>query len=110
MKVTGLGGMLHYGNIQLLTASGEAGQDNFTTVRDAADFKKGILEQKIAAENAKGAPGAAPGPAAAATPPMGVAQQADPQAALATLNNLHASGAITDAEFEAKRTEVLARI
>jgi len=103
MRVTGLGGMLHYGNLQLLTASGEAGVDNFTTVRDAVDFKKAILEQKIAAENAKGAQAVAPAASGGAAP-------ADPQAALNALNNLHASGAITDDEYNAKKAEVLARI
>lgn len=106
MRVTGLGGMLKYGNIQLLTASGEAGVDNFTTVRDAVDFKKAILEQKIAAENAKGA---APATAAATATATGAAPT-DAQAALSTLNNLHASGAITDDEYNAKKAEILARI
>ena len=107
MRVTGLGGMLKYGNIQLLTASGEAGVDNFTTVRDAVDFKKAILEQKIAAENAKAA---APATAVATPPAAGSAAPSDAEAALSTLNNLHASGAITDDEYNAKKAEILARI
>jgi len=115
MRVTGLGGMLKYGNIQLLTASGEAGVDNFTTVRNAVDFKKAILEQKIAAESAKaGAPVMAAGPetsgAPATTAAAGSAAQSDAETALNTLNNLHASGAITDDDYNAKKAEVLARI
>ena len=106
LRITGLGGMLKYGNIQLMTASGEAGTDNFTTVVNADGFKKAILEQKIAAEDAKaGAPAMA-----AATPVAGAGASPDAQAALSTLNNLHASGAITDDEYNAKKAEVLARI
>jgi hypothetical protein len=103
MKKTGLGGVLDYGSIGLLTASGQAGEDNFTAVRKPDEFKKVILEQKIAAEDAK----SVPAPVMATT---GNGAQPDAVAAMNTLNGLRDSGAITGAEYEAKKAEILARV
>jgi uncharacterized membrane protein YdbT with pleckstrin-like domain len=105
-RVSGFGRMLGgYGDIRILSASGEAGQDTFTTVKDVETFKKRILEQKIAAESAKAgmatvAPAAAPAAPAAA----------DPMATLASLGQLRDQGVISAEEFEAKKQELLGRI
>ena len=74
-------------------------------------FKKTILEQKQAAGAAPTAPAApaqsapAPAPTAAASSPA-----QGPMAAINELAKLRDSGAISDAEFEAKKAELLARI
>ena len=90
-----------------------AGSDNFTTMRGVDAFKKTILEQKQAAGAAppasavpaQAAPAPAPAPtAAAASPAQG------PMAAINDLAKLRDSGAISDAEFEAKKAELLSRI
>ena len=44
-----IGRLFHYGSINIISASGEAGADTFSTVRDHETFKKRILEQKMAA-------------------------------------------------------------
>ena len=105
MKKTGLGGVLDYGSIGLLTTSGQAGADNFTAVRKPDEFKKVILEQKIAAE--AGRANSMPSPA---VQPSGNGAQADAVAAMSTLNGLRDAGAITAAEYDAKKAEILARV
>ena len=52
-RKSAVGGMLGFGSVQLLSASGEVGTDNFTAVRNPDQLKKTILEQKIAAEGSK---------------------------------------------------------
>jgi uncharacterized membrane protein YdbT with pleckstrin-like domain len=107
MKVSAVGKGLKYGDLTLLSASGESGADTFTSVRDVETLKKTILEQKIAAMNA--APMAAAAAMAAATP-VAAAPQADAMATLASLGQLRDSGVITPEEFEAKKAELLGRI
>lgn len=117
-----LGGRLDYGDIILLTTSGEAGIDRFLTVTKPNGFRNAVMNQKMAVGGDEGqapqpvspavAPVAAPAvPVAAspadAAPAMTAAEAAD---ALDRLADLHARGALTDAEFEAKKTELLARM
>jgi uncharacterized membrane protein YdbT with pleckstrin-like domain len=104
-----LGRMLGFGHIRIMSASGEAGADNFTTVRDVEDFKREILEQKTGVAAATKRPAdqesaQAPGPAQI----PGAA--AEITATLSELARLRDAGAITAAEYEAKKTELLARI
>ena len=47
--IPAIGRMLGYGNIRIVTASGEAGIDNLTSIRDVAAFQREILEQKTGA-------------------------------------------------------------
>ena len=47
MRQTAVGRMLGYGDIQILSASGDSGADKFTTVVNAVELKKNILEQKV---------------------------------------------------------------
>jgi len=108
MRQSAVGRMMGFGDIQIISASGSAGSDTFTTVVAAVELKKHILEQKVAEAQA-GPTNAAPAPvaAAAAAPPNSQDQ------AVATLNSLAAlrdSGAITPEEYETKKAELLARI
>jgi len=118
-----LGRSLGYGDLKILTQSGESGADVFNTILDPIGFRNIIMERKLAAMSghATAPPIAAPpavvepAPAAqtpAVTPPASPpgptsAESAD---ALARLADLHDRGAITDAEFETKKAEILARM
>ena len=107
-----LGRMLGFGHIRIMSASGEAGADSFTTVRDVEEFKREILEQKAGA----GASTKRPAAAESARAEVSVAPAHVPGAAaeitgtLGELARLRDAGAITAAEYEAKKTELLARI
>jgi len=111
IKIPAVGKMLGFGDMTILTSSGEAGTDTFTTVRKVDQFKRTIFEQKAAqgdkqiksiADAAKS--GAATSASAAASPN---ASATDTLAALAKLRD---AGAITPEEFEAKKADLLARI
>ncbi len=128
-----IGRMLGYGNLRILTSSGAAGEDQFMTVKDAARLRTAIQEQKalamtggtaapaaaapvpgyaaaaaaLAPSPVNAAPAAPPEPAAAPTPSSAADEAA---AALARLAELHTQGLITDADYEAKKTEILGRI
>ena len=109
--IPGLGRMLGYGNIRIVTASGAAGVDNLTSIRQVDAFQREILEQKTA-----GAAGAQPraagteSAAPAAGGPSVSTSSADVTATLGELAKLRDAGAITVEEFEAKKAELLARI
>jgi hypothetical protein len=111
-----IGRLFHYGSINIISASGEAGADTFSTVRDYETFKKRILEQKMAA------------PATPAVPDMAMYAQMQAMAGnghsteaptphgaavfttLAVLASLRDAETITPEEYEAKKVEMLARI
>jgi len=107
-----LGRQMGYGNIQIMGASGEAGADNFTSIKKADELKKKMLEQKIATASAPAmAPAVAMAPAMA--PAMGApvqSGQAEIMSTLTGLANLRDHGAITPDEYETKKTELLARL
>jgi uncharacterized membrane protein YdbT with pleckstrin-like domain len=121
-----LGRMLGYGDIRILTSSGAAGEDKFETVKNAGGFRTAIQEQKAA--SMRPATPAAVSPAAAtpvaATPaaaPAGAAQPAAPppaptqtaddaSATLARLAEMRDQGLITEADFEAKKADILGRM
>ena len=114
-----LGRMLGFGNLQILTASGAAGEDRFMTVAKAKELRTAIQEQKAASMTGGSAAaavaiGTAPRPVAA-TPAASAAPAAAPvasetAAALAALESLKTQGLITDEEYQAKRSEILGRI
>jgi uncharacterized membrane protein YdbT with pleckstrin-like domain len=104
--VPAIGRMLGYGNIRIVTSSGEAGADNLTSIRSVDAFQKEILEQKSGAGTA--APAAAP--AAMAVAQSVAPSPSDVTATLGELAKLRDAGAITPDEFEAKKAELLARI
>ncbi len=102
-----LGRMLKFGDVRILTSSGAAGEDRFQTVKDASLLRTAIQEQKAAVSLAH-QPVAAAAPVAAAPVPAPVPE--DPTAALERLADLHTKGLITDADYEAKKSEILGRI
>jgi hypothetical protein len=111
--------MFHYGTINIISASGEAGADTFTTVKDHETFKKRILEQKMAV-----APATPAYPDVANMYAQMQALQGDghtqeqsavPKGAevlttLAVLASLRDAQTITPEEYDAKKAEMLARI
>ena len=102
--------MLGYGNIRIVTASGEAGVDNLTSIRDVDAFQREILEQKTAgagvchpvSERRPAAPAAA----------VHRSRRRRPRSRRRSASWLGCAtpGAITVEEFEAKKAELLARI
>jgi hypothetical protein len=116
-RISALGRTLGYGNIRIMTASGDAGEDTFTSVRGVDAFRKELLEQKAGAGAMAEAAGrvapaspvetAAPiaPPASAPTPTI-----ADATATLGELAKLRDAGAITSEEYDSKKSEILARI
>ena len=117
-RVSLVGERLGYGDIVLLTTSGEAGVDRFVAITKPNEFRTAVMNQKMDPGSGLGAPPATTGASApadpatspvpaAATPAMTSSEAAD---ALDRLADLHARGALTDAEFEAKKTELLARM
>ena len=113
-----MGARLGYGDVIILTQSGNAGEDRFTSITGPLDFRKMIMEQKMQGGQ-RAAVAAAPAAATEAAVAAAMAPTRDPAStgssaeaaeALARLADLHASGAITDAEFDAKKTEILARM
>jgi uncharacterized membrane protein YdbT with pleckstrin-like domain len=111
-----LGGRLGYGDIVLLTTSGSAGEDRFLCITAPVDFRNAVMNQKMGGtaqpSSAATAPASAPAgaPAAAATAPSSGPTSTDDAATLKRLADLRDSGAITPEEFEAKKTEILARM
>lgn len=105
------GRALGYGNLRILTSSGAAGEDVFMTVRNAKQLRTAIQEQKATTLTGGGPAGAVPAATAPPPTPAVVATApSDPASALKALNDLHTQGLITDAEYEAKRQEVVGRI
>ena len=102
-----IGRTLGFGNIKILTASGDAGDDTFTSMKSPDAFKKAIIEQKAGASTAPPTPAQPAAPAAVAPHPAG---SKDAMSTLTELAKLRDAGAITPAEYEAKKMELLARI
>jgi uncharacterized membrane protein YdbT with pleckstrin-like domain len=96
--------IFHYGELQILTANEEA-IDVYHMLANAKDFKKAMLNAKNTLEDPRR-------PAAAAPAPSGKAatSSAEVTAALSQLAELRDKGAITAAEYEAKKAELLGRI
>jgi hypothetical protein len=115
-----IGRALGFGNIRIMTASGDTGEDNFTAIKGPDAFKKTVFEEKATASSTAGL-AASPAPAIASTAPTAgsasasapaaqATPPADPMAQIDQLARLRDSGAITPAEFEAKKADLLSRI
>lgn len=109
MKISAVGRMLHYGDLTILSASGQSGADSFTSVRDVETLKKTILEQKLAAAAGTIKSAASQVAAAAASAAPATAESAV-MANIASLAELRDSGAISADEYEAKKADLLSRI
>jgi hypothetical protein len=122
-----LGARLGYGDIELLTQSGGAGVDRFLAITSPAEFRNAVMTQKMqpAGDQARAAvpEAAAPeGTVAATGAPAATIASLEPTAAISAMTSaeaadalgrladLHERGALTDAEFEAKKTELEATI
>jgi hypothetical protein len=110
-----LGRMLGFGDLRILTSSGAAGEDRFQTVAEAGRLRTAIQDQKTAGmapamTAAPSPPPTAPPPAAASEVPLTAAAADDAAAALAKLADLRDRGLISEADFEAKKAEILGRI
>jgi uncharacterized membrane protein YdbT with pleckstrin-like domain len=113
-----IGRLFHYGTINIISASGEAGAGTFTTVKDHETFKKRILEQKMAAPATPASPDVA-SMYAQIQAMQGNGHTAEQAAVpngtevlttLAVLASLRDAQTITPEEYEAKKAEMLARI
>ncbi|MGA3056593.1 MAG: PH domain-containing protein [Candidatus Limnocylindrales bacterium] len=104
--------MLHYGDLEILTAN-EEGLDRYQMLAHVVDFKKAMLNAKNELEDAGRRPGMSSAAAAAPAAPAAASKAAssdDATATLAKLASLRDKGAITAAEYEAKKAELLGRI
>jgi membrane protein YdbS with pleckstrin-like domain len=99
--------LLKYGDLDILTANEEA-IDRYVMLAHAVDFKKAMLNAKNNLED--GGRGFAP-PAATAKGGSGKATSTDDvTATLSKLADLRDKGAITQADYDAKKTDLLGRI
>lgn len=93
-----LGRMFGYGTIDILTASEEA-INRMVNIANPLEFKRAMQDARARYDGYLRAPA------------QGYGQpRTDPQSVLEQLAALRASGLLTDAEFEAKRREVLSRM
>ncbi len=97
--------MFHYGNLKILTAN-EDDVDQYQMLAHVVEFKKAMLNAKNALED--GYRGQS-GPRVAAAPSAPSASD-DVTSTLARLADLRDKGAITPAEYESKKAELLSRL
>ncbi|HEX5828889.1 MAG TPA: SHOCT domain-containing protein [Candidatus Limnocylindrales bacterium] len=118
-----VGKQLGYGDVKIMTMSGDAGADLFKSITQATEFRNAMMGQKMAEQTAARAPQAAavaaaaaaaapaPAPVAAAPAPAVPAPTAAEHAdAIKKLADLRDQGLLTPEEFEAKKSEILARM
>ena len=115
-----LGRQLGYGDITLLTTSGGSGEDRFLAITHPLDFRGAVMEQKLHGGPAAPEPAAPAGASQAAVPaaasvttaatPAQVRNPNDDAETLKRLAELRDSGAISAEDYEAKKTEILARM
>jgi Bacterial PH domain/Short C-terminal domain len=99
--------IFHYGNLEILTANEQA-IDRYEMLSNVVAFKKAMLNAKNTLDDGfRGGPGAA-----VAAPARGgkASSSSDVTAALAQLAELRDKGAITPADYEAKKADLLSRI
>ena len=98
--------ILRYGDLEVLTANEEA-IDRYVMLAHVVDFKKAMLNAKNQLEDGIRQP------VGAAVPVAGPSQSSnsdDVTATLAKLADLRDKGAITPAEYDAKKAELLGRL
>jgi uncharacterized membrane protein YdbT with pleckstrin-like domain len=107
-----LGRLLKYGDLEILTANEDA-IDRYTMLGHVVDFKKAMLNAKNDLDDGIRRPVAGAPQAAAPLTAAGPARQTsadDVATTLAKLADLRDKGAITPADYEAKKAELLGRI
>jgi len=97
--------IFHYGDLDILTANEQA-IDRYVMLANAVEFKKAMLNAKNSLDDSFRSPTPASAPAAKGR----ASNSAEVTAALAQLAELRDKGAITVAEYEAKKAELLGRI
>jgi uncharacterized membrane protein YdbT with pleckstrin-like domain len=106
-----VGKALGYGDLRILTYSGEAGADRFATITRAGEFRNAMMTEKMKDErSARASAGPQPAAPAQAASVETARPDADPAQLLTQLATLRDQGIITPEEFEAKKTELLGRI
>ena len=98
--------MFHYGDLEILTAN-EEGIDKYQMLAQVVEFKKAMLNAKNKLDDGYRRP------AMSTAAPIGFGRAAVPDdatATLAKLADLRDKGAITPADYEAKKAELLGRI
>jgi hypothetical protein len=109
-SMSSVGRALGYGTIRLISSSGVAGEDRFTTVRNVEAFKIQILEQKArsgpvhAETSARDSVGRPPQPVGSTVTAL------DTIEVLERLVKLKDAGAITPEEYDAKKAQFLNRL
>jgi uncharacterized membrane protein YdbT with pleckstrin-like domain len=104
--------MLHYGDLEILTANDDA-IDRYEMLAHVVDFKKAMLNAKNQLEDGYRGVSSTPAAPASAAPSAGAARPSgsdDVTATLAKLADLRDKGAITPADYEAKKAELLGRL
>ncbi len=116
MEIPLIGRWLGFGTVTVLTAADESNL-HYTVMREPAEFRKTILDQKLVFERkdsetiADAVRDAAISAAPAAAAPAAATQSADDIAdSIQRLAELRDSGAITVGEYEAKKAELLDRM
>jgi uncharacterized membrane protein YdbT with pleckstrin-like domain len=101
--------IFHFGDLEILTAN-EEGIDRYTMLANAVDFKKAMLNAKNQLEDGYRGSVATPAAPAAGVPVTRSGGADDVTATLAKLADLRDKGAITPAEYDAKKAELLGRL
>lgn len=104
MEQSALGRLLNFGDIQVISGS-ESGIDAFYRITDPIGFKNELFEQKEALAG-QGTAEERAGRVLSAEP----SAPGDVPALICELDELRRQGVITDAEFEDKKRQLLARI
>jgi uncharacterized membrane protein YdbT with pleckstrin-like domain len=101
--------MLHYGDLEILTANDDA-IDKYQMLSHVVDFKKAMLDAKNALEDGYRGGKATPAVAAAPVAAGRVSSADDVATTLSKLADLRDKGAITQAEYDQKKAELLGRL
>jgi hypothetical protein len=99
--------MLHYGDLEVLTAN-EEGIDRYQMLANVVEFKKAMLNAKNYLDDGFRGQAGTGTPAVAQAAPA--TRSDDPTVTLAKLADLRDKGAITPADYEAKKAELLGRM
>lgn len=105
--------MLHYGDLEILTANEEA-IDRYTLLSHVVDFKKAMLNAKNQLEDgyrgSRATAAATPTAVSAPVPSGQASSSSDVTQTLSRLAELRDKGAITPADYEQKKAELLGRL
>ena len=105
-----VGRALGYGSIRLISASGVAGEDMFTTVRDVQTLKQEIMEQKAGSASLAVADPGTVNTANLSDKAAPAATALEITEVLERLVRLRDAGAITPDEYSVKKADLLSRL